>query len=360
MCCAVIFVLLSFAGRSQSPAPIFSPGMEGYACFRIPGLLMTPSGDLLAFAEARKYNCRDEGRIDLVVRRSPDKGLSWGPLIMVWSDSANTCGNPVPVVDHKTGAILLLMSWNLATDSIRNLTHGTARDTRRVFVTRSNDDGLHWRPAEEITSQVKQPSWNWYATGPCHGIQLEKGKHKGRIVIPCDYIETGKKGSRSLVIWSDDSGGHWSTGDPVELNDVNECTVAEVSDGSLLLSMRCKPYRRMARSFDGGASWKTVPADTSLIDPSCQGSVLSVETGSGHRIVFSHPHAERRVNMSILLSGDDGRSWPGYYSVYPGPAGYSDLVQLDKDHIGILYERGLVRYNENIVFESVGLERIIP
>ena len=59
---------------------VFKKGTEGYACYRIPALIKTKQGTLLAFAEGRKNNCTDEGDIDLIVKRSSDNGKTWGRL----------------------------------------------------------------------------------------------------------------------------------------------------------------------------------------------------------------------------------------------------------------------------------------
>ena len=48
-------------------------------------------------------------------------------------------------------------------------------------------DGRTWAQAKEITTSAKRKHWSWYATGPGAGIQLERGKHKGRLIIPCDH-----------------------------------------------------------------------------------------------------------------------------------------------------------------------------
>ncbi|MEQ9068881.1 MAG: sialidase family protein, partial [Gimesia chilikensis] len=82
---------------------VFEKGEAGYHGFRIPALLVTPKGTLLAFAEARKNNLGDSGDIDLVLKRSSDNGKTWSPLAVLWNDGENTCGNPCPVVDESTG-----------------------------------------------------------------------------------------------------------------------------------------------------------------------------------------------------------------------------------------------------------------
>ncbi|HKZ68307.1 MAG TPA: sialidase family protein, partial [Chitinophagaceae bacterium] len=172
---------------------IYKNDEEGYKCFRIPALITSAKGALLAFAEGRKNNCGDAGDIDLVLKRSEDGGKTWSKLQVVWNDSTNTCGNPAPVVDQRTGNIILLSTWNLGSDHEKDIINGSSKDTRRVFVLSSTDEGITWSAPKEITKNVKKDTWTWYATGPGRGIQLSKGKHKGRLVIPSNHIVAGTK-----------------------------------------------------------------------------------------------------------------------------------------------------------------------
>jgi sialidase-1 len=123
---------------------IYKSGENGYKSFRIPAIVNTNNGTLLAFAEARKNGASDKGDIDLVLKRSTDNGLSWSEMMIVWDDADNTCGNPAPVVDHKTGRIVLLSTWNLGSDSEQMIIDGKSVDTRRIFVLNSSDDGKSW------------------------------------------------------------------------------------------------------------------------------------------------------------------------------------------------------------------------
>lgn len=331
---------------------IFPSGTGGYSCFRIPAIIRSSKGSLLAFAEARKNSCSDNGDIDMVVKRSTDEGQHWGGRITVWDDGANTCGNPVPVVDAQTGRIYLLMTWNLGQDNIGAIDNGTSEDTRRVFVTWSDDDGLTWQPPKEITDSVKPPGWGWYATGPCHGIQVRKGPFAGRLVIPCDYIETGTKNGGSHVIWSDDHGATWHRGGAVTADKTNESSVAELSDGRLLLNMRSSyGVRIVSVSDDGGASWSAPQAATALVDPNCEGSLLADDDSTAYRLFFSNPaSSSARENMTVKMSTDDGHSWPAAHAVYAGPSAYSDIAMLPGNRVAVVFEAGKDRPYEGIAF----------
>ena len=167
--------------RHFEQTDLFVSGSGGYHTYRIPALVVTSRGTVLALCEGRKHSRADYGEIDLVLRRSLDGGKTWGDLQVVVSESAMTCGNPCPVVDSATGTIWLPFCKNLADGGQQLIMAGKA--PRTVWVTKSVDDGATWTEPEEITDDVKDPAWTWYGTGPCHGIQLASG----RLALPCHY-----------------------------------------------------------------------------------------------------------------------------------------------------------------------------
>ena len=134
---------------------------------------------VLAFAEGRKNSCSDNNDVDIVLKKSYDNGSTWSKLQVIWNDGKNTCGNPSPVLDNKSGRISLLSTWNLGSDHEWEIIQQKSKDTRRVFLIHSIDNGETWTKPKEITKSVKKSNWTWYATGPVNGIQLKKGKKKG-------------------------------------------------------------------------------------------------------------------------------------------------------------------------------------
>src|SRR4051794_37394942 len=213
---------------SLTETEVFRSGQGGYHTYRIPALITTSKGTLLAFCEGRKNSGSDTGDIDLLLRRSFDKGKTWSSVQKIADMGEDTIGNPAPVVEQKTGTIFLLLTSNPGAATERQITE--ARAERRVWITRSTDDGASWSERKEITAQVKRPDWTWYATGPGNGIQLRTG----RLVIPCDHNARENDVRRSHVIYSDDRGETWKIGGVAE-DKTNESTVAELKDGSLLL-----------------------------------------------------------------------------------------------------------------------------
>lgn len=344
---------------------LYKPGDSGYACFRIPTLLNTANGALLAFAEARKNNCGDSGDIDLVLRRSEDGGKTWSDMQVVWSDSTNTCGNPVPIQDAATGKIWLLSTWNLGTDHEKQIVNGSSKDTRRVFALSSDDAGKTWSPAKEITQQVKMPDWTWYATGPCHGLQISQGKFKGRLVVPINHIEKATGKNFAHIIYSDDHGATWKLGANTPFDMANETTVAEIKKGRLMLNMRNSgrrdKTRKIAISKDGGKTWKNMGTDTVLIEPICQGSLLSYQPPSKKRFLFFSNPANKmsRSNLTLRLSLNDGKTWAASQVIYPGPSAYSDIAVINDTQIACFYEAGITRPYEGIAFQSVNINNLL-
>lgn len=329
---------------------LFIAGRDGYNTYRIPALIVSAKGTLLAFVEGRKDNARDEGDIDLLVKRSTDGGRTWSDQRVVYEEGGSakvTIGNPCPVLDGSTGTLWLPF----------------CRDNNDVLITSSTDDGLSWSPPAAITSQVKKPDWTWYATGPGVGIQLRQRRFRGRLVIPCDHgaEREGQPVKFSHVFYSDDHGRTWRLGGSSEPH-TNECQAVELSDGSLLLNIRNhlgreggRPEmggcRTIAQSRDGGATWSAPRLDRALIEPVCQASLIRFGPTAKDPVLFSNPADQSsRVRLTVRMSRDEGKSWPVAKVLHEGPSGYSCLARLPDGAVGCLYERGDKSFREKITF----------
>ena len=356
---ALLLAAISCAwGRTPSGQVVFHRGENGVHTYRIPAVVRTGSGVLLAFAEARHGSASDTGDIDLVVKRSVDGGKTWGEMITIWDDGANVCGNPAPVVDRRTGRVVLLATWNDGRDHEPAIHDRTSHDTRRVFCLYSDDEGLTWSEPEDITAQAKEPEWTWYATGPGHALQLRDG----RLVVACDHGNFGGL-SASHVIYSDDGGGNWKIGGVASVG--NESTIVELPDGALMLNMRNNRgrdrgvddlCRHVAISRDRGLSFGPAYSDKSLVEPVCQASLINRSTRRrpSRILYFSNPeHVSKRLNMTLRRSKDAGKTWKRVATQTEGPAAYSDLVILKGGDVGVLYEGGEKNPYEAIYFARI-------
>lgn len=343
---------------------IFVGKTEGYHTFRIPAIAKTVKGTLLAFCEGRKDSGGDSGDIDLVLRRSIDGGKTWGRLQVVWDHGGNTCGNPSPVIDPETGRIHLLMTWNLGTDKAAgDFNNGVAKDTRRVFYSWSDDDGKTWSKPVEITNQAKKPEWGWYATGPCHAIILKNGAHKGRIVVPCDANEkieaTGVSTGYSHIIYSDDKCKTWKIGGTVKGG--NESSVAELEDGRIFITCRASGGKRLiAWSSDGGETFTAGKSCADLPDPRCQGAVLSTDwNGKRYLLHVNCADASSRVRLTVKGTAGDGNSWNAGYPMPAPHTAYSDIVMVNDNVVGLLYENGESGSYEKISYQRIAVSYIL-
>ncbi|HOW18702.1 MAG TPA: sialidase family protein, partial [Phycisphaerae bacterium] len=351
---------------------VFVSGREGYHTFRIPSLIVTRGGTILAFCEGRRNSRSDTGDIDIVLKRSTDNGRTWGPMQLVADHGPDTIGNPCPVVDRETDTIWLLLTGNPGRDNEKAIKDRTASGTRTVWVSRSTDEGATWTTPVDITATTKRADWTWYATGPGCGIQLASG----RLVIPCDHnVEGTKMTRRSHVIYSDDHGATWQIGG-VALEDVNECQVVERVDGSLMLNMRnyargpgVSNRRAVAISRDGGLTWSALRYDTALIEPICQASFIRFTGGPAprnpererrasakNRLLFANPASTKREKFTVRISYDEGETWPVAKELHAGPTAYSALAVLPDMTIGCLYERGEKDPYEKLTFARFSVE----
>lgn len=352
----------------------FQSKSEGYFGFRIPAIVVSSEGTLLAFAEGRRNSLADAGDIDVVLKRSSDGGQTWGPLQVLHVNGADTAGNPTPVV-AAGGRIVLLTVTNGGTIAEGALRRGevASADARRIFLQFSEDDGLSWTEAKEITEQVKSPSWRWYATGPCHGIRL---RHSGRLVVPACHSLAPRTGSEDTgsepryygghCLISDDNGDSWRIGfvddglgpdgEPTGYINANETTVVELPDGRLYFNTRNQGgtgpgTRADSYSEDGGETLSTpYRPQATLVGPVVQGSVLRVSD----RLVFAGPaDADARAALTLRVSNDDGATWQNARALSGLPAAYSDLVEMSDSQIGVLYETGDLSAYETITFRVV-------
>ena len=362
----LLFLTGAAAWAAPSETDVYVSGTDGYHTYRIPAVIQSRDGTLLAFAEGRRTGRGDAGDIDLLVKRSTDGGKTWGPQILVWDDAENTAGNPCPVVDRQTSAIVLLATHNLGADKETDIIHKRSQSTRTVWVLRSEDDGRTWSKPKEITSTTKQSSWGWYATGPGVGIQLQRGPHAGRLVIPANHsfddpegnLRGGKFSHRAHALYSDDGGHTWHLGGSTGPR-TNESQLVELAQpsGALLINMRSyfnRSQRTHSISTDGGITW-TAPVDQpALVEPVCQGSIIRHAFPTRHQpglILFSNPaHPKNRVNLTVRGSTDDGKTWPIQQVLYSGHSAYSCLVAIDAATAGCLYERGEKGPYEKLVF----------
>ena len=357
----------------------YASGQDGYDTFRIPAAVTTGRGTVLAFSEGRHNSAGDTGHIDVVLRRSGDGGCTWGPLQVVAAGNGDTRGNPAPVVDPRTGEVVLVTSYNSGAVTETQIMRGeaTPEQSRRVFVQRSRDDGRHFTAPRDITGEVKPPGWRWYATGPGHAVALTRGPHAGRLVVPANHSAAPPAGSPDTgqearyygahAVYSDDGGRTWRLGfvdDSYDgVDNANESSAAQLPDGRLYFSSRDQNgtsagNRLDTYSSDGGESLDRPYAVQPTLDdvPVVEGSVLQLR-GMDAPLLFSGPSVPTaRRAMAIWRSTDGGSTFTKALTLSQQPAAYSDLVQVGRRTAGILYETGTTGTYDTIEFRRLPVD----
>jgi hypothetical protein len=339
---------------------------QKYEIYRIPGIVVTYDGTLIAYCEARKTGS-DWADIDILMVRSTDSGQTWSaPVKLVDGVSTqNTMNNPVMIAERDSNTVHLLYSKEYA----------------ETFHLKSTDGGLTWTnptnpqsnvPAD-ITAAFHESTYQWrvIAVGPGHGIQLDSGRLLASVWMANGGEAAPTAHSPSVVstIYSDDHGNSWHIGDIVaadspELSNPNESTIVQLSNGSVMINMRNNDAgnrRAVSISPDGISNWSTPVYDEELIDPLCFGSIVryseageNSEVGDKNRILFVNANSETaRENLTLRMSEDEGETWTYSRLLQLGGAAYSDIAVGPDKSIYVFYEREPYKY---LTIKKLGLD----
>ncbi len=347
-------------------------GDDGVHTYRIPGLVTTNKGTLIAVYDIRRRSGGDlPGDIDVGMSRSTDGGQSWEPMKVIMDmghDPAwryDGIGDPAVLVDQNTGTVWVAATWSHGNRSWHGSGPGLKpEETGQLMLVRSDDDGVTWSKPINITRQVKRPEWSFILQGPGKGITMRDGT----IVFAAQYQDPPDKRRlpHSTIIYSKDHGKTWHVGAGA-YDDTTEAQVVEIEPGVLMLN--CRYNRKSARvvmtTRDMGKTWQRHPtSERALIEPrACMASLIDVERERGRDasgwLLFSNPDSLRgRRRITIKGSPDRGMKWPDAHQVMLDEglgAGYSCMTMIDDATVGILYEGS----QAHMTFQRVPLKQII-
>jgi sialidase-1 len=322
---------------------VFSARTNGFYTYRIPTLVYTQRGTLLAFAEARVGGTSDWAGMSLVMSRSLDKGNTWESMKKLASSEKKPVHNAVAIIPNDSSKIHFLYCHNY----------------NQAFYMESEDDGQTFSEPVDITYVFDEykPEFKFrvLATGPGHGIQLDNG----RLIVP---IWLGRRHNHrpqvASVIYSDDNGKNWHCSEVIlgALENAGETVAVQLADGSVLLNIRneaevCR--RALSISKDGASNWSVPVFDNALLEPVCFASIIRLtkeKKEDRNRILFVNPNSiegkptpvfnmRPRQNLTVKLSYDECKTWPVSKTLEPGLSGYADLAVGDDYTIYCLYER---------------------
>lgn len=375
-CTAVV----SLAGAEPyfQKSVLFEEQTDGFTLYRIPGIVVTAKGTVLAYCEARKFSVADRGEIEVHLRRSTDGGRTFSHPVQVAHLGPRLPRNPVlpPGKEAKDMGGPDEQTVNnpvaIATRSGRvHLIYFV--EYMRCFAMFSDDDGKTWSSPREITSALnsfrERIDWQAIATGPGHGIELSNV----RLVVPVwmsDYRSPGRTGKAAATIYSNDGGATWHAGE-LAIMGGGEANVVERSDGSVMLTARNgdpRNRRLVAFSSSGYRKWSAPRIAKEIKEPGCMAGVTkhSANSDAPHGLLFSNVQTTKRKhsarsNLTVHLSRDDGLSWPVSRTIESGPSAYSDLAVLPDGTVLCFYESGIakpkIKRTRNWAYANLSLAR---
>ncbi len=358
-------------------------GQDNCDTYRIPGLVSTARGTLMAVYDNRYRNSRDlQDDVDVGMSRSTDGGMTWEPMKVImdmeeWGgrpEEENGVGDPCILFNHETGTVWVAALWlsGFREQAAWNASGPGSEpsETGQFLLVRSDDDGITWSEEINITPQIKDPAWRLMFQGPGNGITLADGT----MVFPAQFRDADGI-PHSTIVWSRDKGANWNIGTGAKPN-TTEAQCVQLDDGSIMLNMRDNRNaevkdenngRAVSITRDLGLTWETHPSSNSILpEPVCMASLISADMiidGRKQKVLFfSNPNNKySRSNMTIKASLDEGMTWPEEFQVELNEEegyGYSCLAMVDENHIGILYEGIKELYFQKIPVKDILKEKL--
>jgi len=373
ICVSALCLPCAYGKSHSSDKPkittLWNAGDKGYELYRIPGVVISKAGTIIAYTNARKTIAQgDWGDSDIMMRRSTDGGKTYAASQHIAGNGHGVTDNPVAIASQMDGKIHFLYQHNY----------------ERVFYMVSSDDGATFSTPVDVTDALvglrSEFPWSVVALGPGHAIQMTSG----RLLVPV-WLAASKRrpdGTAShsptaiTTLYSDDNGKTWQHGDLIakstpSMINPNENQDIQLADGTVMANIRTgdpRDRRAVAISPDGIHGWTKPVFDDALYDPICDAGIVRYSAkpeDPKNIILFTNPDSEGipapghgkkglRRNLTVRMSKDEGRTWPVKKVLDSGVAGYSDLAVAPDKTIFDIYETPL---GQNLKEHSVVIAR---
>lgn len=365
----LFFFITAFAQTTDpTRVPVFTMGESGSQYYRIPALVETADGTLVALADQRGSALGDlPNIISIVSKRSTDGGATWESMVTIAqgnSTAGTTYGDAAAVYDEQAGKIIAVFvgNENYGSNTV-GLWASNSSYPLRIYQSESTDNGQTWTTPVDISSSIyngiygSSSSWIGMFAGSGSALQLKQGTNAGRLmfVVAARNNSTWGGAMSNYAVYSDDHGATWNVSTNAACSYGDEAKVVELENGDLLMSIKNRKddssngsgYRLMARSTNQGESWTTATVNNNLMDPACNGDVVSITYNDTYYIMHSLPGSTTtRENVTVYLSADGGETWPIKRTIFESYSAYSSLEVLNDGTVGILVEEG--KWDNNI------------
>lgn len=301
------------------------------ACYRIPSLVSTSKGRLIAAIDERVPSCNDlrsNRDINIVIRTSTDYGRNWSDIrTIVDLPDGESASDPSMIYDTFKRKLFLFFNY---------MDLNNAPNEYYLKVMSSLDGGISWTEPKDITDEITHEDWQldfkFITSG--RGMQTRSGK----LVHTLVNLEKGLH-----LFSSDDHGESWQLIDKA-IKPGDESKIIELMDGSWMINSRVNKsgLRFIHRSTDQGLNWTSLP-DSTLVDPSCNASIINYES----QLLFCNANSlDSRTNLSLRTSNDDGKKWSHAKTIYKMGSAYSSICLLDDGAVGVFFEKD--DYKDNV------------
>ena len=328
----LIFTSFTFYSQNLEFVDLFDNSMNSEVfCYRIPSLVTTTNGTLIAAIDERNNSCGDlkwNRDINIVIRKSFDDGKTWTKIEKIIDyPLGKSASDPSMIVDKKTNEIFLFFNY---------MDLDNAKDIYRFMVIKSSDQGENWSEPVEITNNIIKKGWEkdfmFITSG--RGIQTKDGT-----LLHC--LVNLNKGTH--VFGSKDHGKSWFLID-TPLSPGDESKIVELSNGNWLVNSRVNSNdsRYSHISKDNGQTWATYK-NKDLKDPGCNASLINYDEFLLFTNAFNSKH---RKNLSLSISEDQGKTWAKNQTIYTGESAYSSMTKLKNGDIGVFFEKD--NYTKNV------------
>ena len=333
---------------------LYKLGDYGSKFFRIPALICTSNGVILAAADRRYDNPADLGkgktRTDVLVRRSEDLGATWSEPITIGNVATDTSATHTD--SYGDAFFINCHNGDVLCGFVKEPGTAPISPRGKTVIYRSKDDGRTWTKQFEFgpaEAGIQNADRGFGASG--QGLTLRHGKNAGAKKLMFAYFQWNKNNaglSVTAMVSSDDGLTFSSAGNIKPMNpdnNIDETKAIELSDGTIMLNHRRgvrAGNRLWSISSDAGVNWTTQGIDPEVNDPGNNADFTRYE--------FNGKHI--KTDKYILMINADARADGRWFFTRK-----NHRIRLTKDEFknGVGTANGKYIYNKQLVIGGENL-----